>query len=39
MMEYLHGRFGGDAFMTALHTEQGNGLEGLQNVLDQFGAV
>ena len=38
MMEYLHGRFGGDAFMSALHTEQGNGLEGLQNVLDQFGA-
>jgi hypothetical protein len=38
MMEYLHGRFGGDAFMSALHREQGNGLEGLQNVLDQFHA-
>ena len=36
-MEYLHGRFGGDAFMSALHVEQGNGLEGLQNVMDKFG--
>jgi hypothetical protein len=36
-MEYLHGRFGGDAFMSAMHTEPANGLEGLQNVLDQFG--
>ncbi len=36
-MEYLHGRFGGDAFMSALHTEPANGLEGLQNVLDRFG--
>ncbi len=35
-MEYLHGRFGGDAFMSALHKEPANGLTGLQNVLDQF---
>jgi hypothetical protein len=37
-MEYLHGRFGGDALMSALHSEPANGLEGLQNVLDRFGA-
>ena len=37
MMEYLHGRFGGDAFMSALHKNPGNGLVGLQNVLDSFG--
>jgi immune inhibitor InhA-like protein len=37
MMEYLHGRFGGDKFMSALHKEPGNGLVGLQNVLDDFG--
>lgn len=36
--EYVHGRFGGDAFMSALHNEPANGLEGLQNVLDQFDA-
>jgi Immune inhibitor A peptidase M6 len=36
-MEYLHGRFGGDAFMSALHREPGNGLVGLQTVLNQFG--
>ncbi|MGN6132085.1 MAG: choice-of-anchor J domain-containing protein, partial [Nocardioidaceae bacterium] len=35
-MEYLHGRFGGDAFMSALHKAPGNGLQGLQEVLDQF---
>ena len=35
-MEYLHGRFGGDAFMSALHKDPGNGLQGLQDVLDQF---
>jgi hypothetical protein len=38
-MEYLHGHFGGDAFMSALHTEPGNGLVGLQNVLTQFGVT
>ena len=37
MMEYLHGRFGGDAFMSALHKEQGNGLDGLQTVMKRFG--
>jgi hypothetical protein len=37
MMEYLHGRFGGDAFMTALHKEAGNGLVGLQNVMNRLG--
>lgn len=36
-MEYLHSRFGGDAVMTALHNEPANGLDGLQNVLDQLG--
>jgi hypothetical protein len=34
-MEFLHGRYG-DRFMTALHRAQGNGLEGLQEVLDSF---
>ncbi len=37
IMEYLHGRFGGDAFMSALHKEQGNGLVGLQTVMNRFG--
>ncbi|HEX6887713.1 MAG TPA: hypothetical protein VF143_06375 [Candidatus Nanopelagicales bacterium] len=36
VMEYLHGRFGGDAFMSALHKEPKDGLAGLQAVLDQF---
>jgi Immune inhibitor A-like, MAM domain len=35
--EYLHGRFDGDAFMSALHREPANGLAGLDAVLDQFG--
>jgi hypothetical protein len=35
MMEYLEGQFG-EAFMTALHNEDRNGLDGLQAVLDQF---
>jgi Immune inhibitor A peptidase M6 len=35
MMEYLEGQFG-QAFMTALHNEDRNGLDGLQGVLDQF---
>jgi hypothetical protein len=37
MMEYLHGRFGGDAFMSALHREDANGLVGLQRVMNRFG--
>jgi hypothetical protein len=36
-MEYLASHYG-EAFMSALHREDGNGLEGLQNVLDQFSA-
>jgi hypothetical protein len=32
-MQYLYGHYG-EAFMSALHREPGNGLEGLQNVLD-----
>lgn len=36
-MEYLHGRFGGDAFMSALHREDEGGLPGLQKVIDQLG--
>jgi hypothetical protein len=35
MMEYLEGQFG-EAFLTALHNEDRNGLDGLQAVLDQF---
>ena len=35
MMEYLEGQFG-EAFMTALHNEDLNGLPGLQAVLDRF---
>jgi hypothetical protein len=35
MMEYLEGQFG-EAFMTALHNEDANGLPGLQKVLDRF---
>lgn len=35
-MEYLHSRFGGDQVMTLLHNEPANGLDGLQNVLDQL---
>jgi len=35
-MEYLHSRFGGDQVMTLLHNEPANGLEGLQNVLDEL---
>jgi len=34
-MEFLNQRYG-PAFMTALHNQDGNGLEGLQVVLDQF---
>jgi hypothetical protein len=34
-MDYLEGQFG-QAFMTALHNEDANGLAGLQAVLDQF---
>jgi hypothetical protein len=34
-MDYLEGQFG-QAFMTALHNEDANGLPGLQAVLDQF---
>jgi hypothetical protein len=37
MMEYLHGRFGGDAFMSKLHKEPLNGLAGLQKVIDESG--
>jgi hypothetical protein len=36
-MLYLFDHFGGDAFMSALHSEPDNGLVGLQNVLDRFG--
>jgi hypothetical protein len=36
-VEYLHGRFGGDAFMSRLHREPLNGLEGLQKVIDESG--
>ncbi|MGZ8687146.1 MAG: peptidase M6 [Gaiellaceae bacterium] len=36
IMELLHGRYG-DAFMSALHNAPGNGLEGLQDVLDDKG--
>jgi hypothetical protein len=35
MMEYLEGQFG-QAFMSALHNEDTNGLAGLQAVLDRF---
>ncbi len=35
MMEFLQGRYG-NKFMTALHRAQGNGLEGLQEVLNKF---
>jgi len=35
MMEYLAGRYGTD-FMSALHRDDLNGLEGLQGVLDAF---
>ena len=35
MMEFLNGRYG-DKFMTALHRAQGNGLAGLQEVLNKF---
>src|SRR4051794_3082635 len=34
-MDYLEGQFG-QAFMTALHNEDANGLAGLQAVLDRF---
>ena len=37
MMEYLDSHYG-NAFMTALHQEPLGGLEGLQKVLDDFGA-
>jgi hypothetical protein len=33
-MQYLWSHFGGDAFMSALHTEDAGGLVGLQKVLD-----
>ncbi|HEU5044664.1 MAG TPA: choice-of-anchor J domain-containing protein, partial [Nocardioidaceae bacterium] len=32
-MQYLYGHYG-EAFLSALHKEPGNGLQGLQNVLD-----
>ena len=35
MMEFLAGRYGED-FMSALHREDAEGFEGLQNVLDEF---
>jgi hypothetical protein len=35
MMEYLEGQFG-QAFMSALHNEDRDGLDGLQAVLDRF---
>jgi hypothetical protein len=35
-MSMLAGRYGDD-FMSALHHDPGNGLQGLQDVLDQFG--
>jgi hypothetical protein len=34
-MSMLDGRYG-DSFMSALHRDPGNGLQGLQHVLDQF---
>lgn len=36
-MQYLHGHFG-EAFLSDLHREDANGLEGLQNVLNAHGA-
>ncbi|WP_432486383.1 peptidase M6 [Kineococcus esterisolvens] len=36
-MVYLHGRFGGDEFMTALHNEPEGGLAGLDAVLRERG--
>ena len=36
MMEFLQGRYG-NAFMSALHDDDGNGFAGLQDVLDQTG--
>ena len=36
-MEYLDGHYG-EAFMSALHREDGNGLAGLDTVLDHFGS-
>ncbi|WP_432562217.1 peptidase M6 [Kineococcus sp. SYSU DK003] len=36
-MFYLHDHFGGEEFMKALHNEPGNGLVGLQSVLDRSG--
>ena len=35
-MQYLYGRYG-ESFLSALHKEPGNGLEGLQNVLTAQG--
>jgi hypothetical protein len=37
-MQYLFGHYGGESFLSALHREPGNGLEGLQNVLDASGS-
>lgn len=37
MMMYLRSHYG-DEFMSALHTEPANGIEGLDNVLAKFGA-
>ena len=34
MMEFLEGRYG-NAFMSALHDDDGNGLAGLQDVLER----
>jgi hypothetical protein len=36
-MQYLYGHFG-ESFMSALHREPGNGLVGLQNVLESVGS-
>lgn len=36
--QYLFGHYGGEPFMSALHKEPGNGLTGLENVLEQFGS-
>ena len=36
MMEFLQGRYG-NAFMSALHDDDGNGFAGLQDVLNETG--
>ncbi len=35
---YLYEHYGGTAFVSALVQEQANGIEGIQNTLDTFGA-